>query len=148
MPSFFAGFLFSLPAAFLWLASAVLLAGASHAGALLAGEDAPILGTTPLHAYTVGFLGTTMLAMVSRVACGHAGRTVVADDLLWWLFVLLQAAALARVGGGLLAALPVPAGAPPVVAAACLWAAAWSAWALRVVPWLLLASRSHIGHRA
>jgi len=129
-------FIAMLQAAFLWLASAFLLAGASHAGALRAGGDVAILGAAPLHAYTVGFLGTTMLAMVSRVACGHAGRTVVADDLLWRLFLLLQAAALARVGGGLLSSLGAAGGAHLVVAAACLWAVVWSAWALRVVPWL------------
>jgi len=131
-----ARFIAMLQSAFCWLALAFLLAGASHAGALLTGAGAAILGATPLHAYTVGFLGTTMLAMVSRVACGHAGRAVVADELLWRLFLVLQAAAVARVGGGLLASFGSPGGPSLIVIAACLWAAAWSAWALRVVPWL------------
>jgi uncharacterized protein involved in response to NO len=128
-------FVAMLQAAFGWLGLAFLLAGASHALAA-AGGGVRSLGAVPLHAYTMGFLGTVMLAMISRVACGHAGRTVVADDVLWGLFLVLQAAGLARVGGGVLATLGAPGAAWLVLAAAVAWAGAWLAWASRIVPWL------------
>jgi uncharacterized protein involved in response to NO len=126
-------FVAMLQAGVAWLGVSFVLAAASHAGA---GAGGPALGAAPLHAYTMGFLGTTMLAMVTRVACAHAGRAVVADAVLWRLFLLLQATVLARVGGGVLASSGVAVGVALVVAAACGWALAWGAWALRVLPWL------------
>jgi uncharacterized protein involved in response to NO len=134
-------FIAMLQAAFGWLGLAFLLAGAAHALAAARG-GAPPPGAAALHAFTMGFLGTTMLAMISRVACGHAGRTVVADGVLWALFLALQAAACARVGAGVLAALGMP-GAPWLVAAAAVaWAGTWAAWALRIVPWLARPGRT------
>jgi uncharacterized protein involved in response to NO len=84
---------------FSWLAVAVLLTGASRALELLA---APLtLGLAPVHAFTMGFLGSMMLAMVTRVTCGLAGRTVVADDLVWRLFWVLQLATAIRLAAAI-----------------------------------------------
>jgi uncharacterized protein involved in response to NO len=55
------------------------------------------IGQAPLHALTIGFCSSLMLAMVTRVTCGHSGRTLAADTLTWWLFMLLQLAAVMRV---------------------------------------------------
>jgi uncharacterized protein involved in response to NO len=140
-------FIAMLQAAFGWLGLAFLLAGAAHALAAARG-GAPLPGAAPLHAYTMGFLGTTMLAMISRVACGHAGRTVVADRVLWGLFLALQASAFARVGGGVLLALGAPGASWMMAAAAVGWAGAWLAWALRIVPWLVRPARAARGPRS
>jgi uncharacterized protein involved in response to NO len=85
-----------------------------------------------LHAYALGFLGTLLLAMASRVTCGQAGRAVVADRFLWVLFLLLQAAVLARVAWSLW-----PAGAAWLLpAAAGAWAVVALGWLLRYGRWL------------
>ena len=47
---------------FAWLGFALLLAGISHALMAFSG-DAVSLGLAPLHAYTMGFLGSTLIAM-------------------------------------------------------------------------------------
>ncbi len=56
-----------------------------------------ILGNAPLHALTLGFLLSTVVAMVSRVSLGHSGRHVSADKVTWWIFWLLQVFAAIRV---------------------------------------------------
>ncbi|QPF74003.1 NnrS family protein [Roseateles sp. DAIF2] len=75
-----------------WLGLALLLSAAS---AWLP------LGRAPLHAYALGFLGTSLLAMASRVSSTQAGRSVAADDATWGLFWVLQLVALARIGAAL-----------------------------------------------
>ena len=44
----------------------------------------------------MGCLGSLMLAMVTRVSCGHGGRALVADRLVWTLFWVLQLATVVR----------------------------------------------------
>lgn len=112
---------------FAWLGVAYLLHGAQSLLRLFGVES---LGLAPVHALTIGFLASTTLAMVSRVSCGHSGRTLAADNLTWLAFWLLQAAAAMRVGadlwrdahGGL------------VLAAAALWLACFATWAWRYLP--------------
>ncbi|AKJ30884.1 NnrS family protein [Caldimonas brevitalea] len=113
-----------LYAGFLWLGASLVLTG------LGGGRPGNPWGSAPLHAFTLGFLGTTMLAMLSRVIATGAGRTVVVDALLWALFWALQAAAVLRVVG------PVVGLGAAVVAAGLLWAAIWLVWALRHGRWL------------
>ncbi|MBK6862871.1 MAG: NnrS family protein [Ideonella sp.] len=115
---------------FAWLGVSLALAAVSHA-LQAATEGASSLGLAPTHALTMGFLGSTMVAMTTRVSCGHSGRTLVADDFVWRLFWLLQAAVLLR----LLAAL-WPAGQGWALALAALaWAGVAVAWALRYGRW-------------
>lgn len=113
---------------FVWLGLSLLLAGASQWIGLFAGE--PVLSLGALHALTMGFFGSTLLAMVTRVACGHSGRTLVADTLIWVLFWLLQLAVLLRIVGAVVSAppwvLPLSAG---------LWAALMLVWSLRLGSW-------------
>ena len=101
---------------FLWLGVAFLLGGLAQW--LAVGLGLGSLGLGALHALSMGCLASLMLAMVTRVSCGHGGRALVADRIVWSLFCLLQLATLLRIA----ATLPV-----------------WSAGAL---PWLLLASAS------
>lgn len=51
----------------------------------------------PLHALTMGFFLSLMLAMVSRVSLGHSGRRLEASDATWRLFLAFQAGVILRV---------------------------------------------------
>jgi uncharacterized protein involved in response to NO len=123
-----------LHAGFVWLGLSFLLSGVSNVLAAQSGGELN-LGLAPLHAFTLGFLGSTLIAMATRVSAGHGGRAVAADDIVWRLFWVLQAAALTRVAAGMFAALGLQ-GAMPLLAAAALgWCAVCSAWALRYGRW-------------
>ena len=113
---------------FVWLGLALVLGAASQWLGLSSGT--PVLGLGALHALSMGCLGSLMLAMVTRVSCGHSGRALVADNLVWGLFWALQLAVLLRIAGA------VP-GAPgwPIPVAALLWAAVMGAWGLRHGDW-------------
>lgn len=116
--------------AFAWLPLALALACVDAALRLAAGESAG-LGLAPLHALTLGMLGSLLFAMATRIVCGHGGIALVADKPVWRLFWLLQAAVLLRI------AAPLSPGGVLPLAAASLWTAVWIAWALRYLPVLL-----------
>jgi uncharacterized protein involved in response to NO len=117
---------------FFWLGVALALAGVSHA--LMAASGGMLsLGLAPLHAFTMGYLGTTLVAMATRVVCGHGGRTLVADNWAWAIFWALQVGVVCRV----VAALWPTAQVPFTLLAAQFWLAAVCAWALRYGRWLL-----------
>lgn len=113
---------------FVWLGVAYGLDAAS-AGLQAVGHVG--LGLAPLHALSMGFLGSILLAMATRVSCGHSGRTLTADDLAWALYGVLQLAALARMA----AAVWPQYGAGILVVAASLWLVATGGWALRYGRW-------------
>ena len=119
---------------FVWLGVAFVLAGVSHALVAASGNELS-LGLAPLHAYTMGFLASTMTATTTRVSSGHGGRAIAADDFVWRLFWVLQFAVLARVLAGVCAALGDTAAQPLVVAAAIAWGAVCVAWAIRYGRW-------------
>ncbi len=116
---------------FLWLPLSFTLSAASHAMETLTGQPSG-WGLAPIHAMTMGYLGTTLIAMAARVVSGHSGRPVVADALLWRLHWLLQGAVLLRVTASLWPA----AATPLLVLAALAWCAVATAWALRYGRWL------------
>ncbi len=110
---------------FAWYALGFLLS-AAHSLALL--RELPTMHLAPLHALTMGFAASLVMAMVTRVTCGHSGRTLAADTLTWRLFILLQVATGARVAVALSAA-------PAIMAAvALLWAAAVVPWCIKYAP--------------
>ena len=113
---------------FVWLGLALLYSGVSCAVELVAG--APLLGLGAVHALGMGFLGSVMLAMVTRVSCGHSGRTLAADNFVWWLFWAFQGVVVLR----LVAAVQ---DAPQWVTllVALLWTLAMLAWSLRYGNW-------------
>ncbi len=111
---------------FLWLGIALALY-AWNAAMLLAGLPQGSLGLAPLHALTMGFFASTMLAMVARVTAGHSGRALVADDFTWLLYWTLQAAVLARLGVDAFPSQSVWL----TPAAIALWCAALLPWAVR-----------------
>jgi len=119
---------------FVWLGIALVLAGASHAMQAASAGDSS-LGLAPLHAYTMGFLGSTLLAMVTRVTCGHGGRTLTADDFIWRLFWVLQLAIVVRIAAALVMG-SQPLLAPALLASAAIgWAGVCIAWAVRYGRW-------------
>jgi len=65
---------------FLWLGLAFLIDSIGHFWMLLSGDAPWTLGA--MHAVTMGFMGSLLLAMVPRVSCGHSGRLLVADRLV------------------------------------------------------------------
>ncbi len=116
---------------FLWLGIAFALGAVSHALMAASGGEHS-LGLAPLHALTMGYLGSTLLAMATRVAAGHSGRPLAADNIAWTLFWTLQCAVLLRLAHALWPA----AGAVLLLAAVGAWAVAMVGWALRYGNWL------------
>ena len=116
---------------FVWLGVAFALAAVSHALMAWRGPEYS-LGLAPLHALTMGYLGSTVLAMATRVTAGHSGRPLAADDWVWALFRVLQVAVLLRlasVGWPQQAAVLLP-------AAVAAWVLAMVGWAWRYGNWL------------
>lgn len=119
-----------LHVALVWLGLAFGLAAISHAlMALTEGEMS--LGLAPTHALTMGYLGGTMLAMTTRVASGHSGRPLAADNPVWVMYWLLHAATLARV----VAALWPAATLVLVLVTSLVWATVCVGWAVRYGNW-------------
>lgn len=90
-----------------------------------------------LHALTVGYLGATLLAMVTRVVATHQGRPRAVDRPAVLLFLLLQGAAAVRV----VAALWAGPSMALLLAAGLLWLGVAAAWWLRQGRWLGQAPR-------
>ncbi|MEW5892958.1 MAG: NnrS family protein [Pseudomonadota bacterium] len=115
--------------AFVWAALAFAL---SALGALGLWLDWPWTGGyAPLHALGIGFFGSMLIGMASRVSLGHSGQALEADSLTWWLFWLVQTAALVRLLPDLL-----PGIAPYRIAslAAVIWLVSFGAWAWKYAP--------------
>ncbi len=112
-----------LHAAYAWLVVHLLLRG------LVALEL--LAGTPATHALTIGAIGGLTLGMMTRTARGHTGRILVADGFELTMFLLIQAAALVRVVGGLASPEFYTAS---VQMSALLWAAAMGLYAVRYWP--------------
>jgi uncharacterized protein involved in response to NO len=96
-----------------------------------------VLGLVPrsagLHAVTTGAFGTMTLAVMTRAALGHTGRTLTADGWTVAVYILVTVGALVR-----LAAALVPVGHLAVLDAAGLaWGGAFLLYAIRYAPILL-----------
>ena len=84
-----------------------------------------VLGRGPDHALLVGFAGSLLVAMVTRVTQGHSGRQLTMPFAAWLAFWAIQLAAICRI----LAAIRFEEGAALLAAAAV--------FALGLLPWLL-----------
>jgi len=113
--------------AFAWLGIAEALFALQG---VLAAAGVRGLGLAPLHALTIGFFGTLVLGMVTRVMLGHSGVPVKADSRLWVQLWGLQAVVLLRMA----AEFASGAAAGLAFAAACGWAAVFAAWGWRFAP--------------
>lgn len=114
---------------FLWLGLSFVLGGASQLLGLV--YDRPLLGLGALHALTMGCLGSLMLAMVTRVSCGHSGRALVADGIAWSLFWVLQVATVVRI----VAAVPSEWMNLQLLLAGSLWLGVVLVWGVRLGAW-------------
>lgn len=84
------------------------------------------LGLAPVHALALGFSGSLLVGMVTRVTHGHSGRPLAMAPLAWLAFGTVQLAAAARIGAALRTDQPAL-----LIAAALIFAAGTLPWALR-----------------
>lgn len=115
---------------FAWLGMALTLNAISH-GLMASSGDTVSLGLAPLHAMTMGYLGCTMFAMVTRISSGHGGRKESVDNMVWWLYWVLQAAVILRVS----AAMADVFSQSLMLAAIVAWCVVMVGWAVRYGDW-------------
>ena len=112
---------------YLWLAAGLFFTGLSVAAP---GLVPPSVG---VHALTAGAIGVMTLAIMTRASRGHTGRPLVAGRVEVLIYVLINAAALTRVTGGLLPTLYQPL----LMVSAGLWSAAFLGFVVGYGPMLL-----------
>jgi uncharacterized protein involved in response to NO len=89
------GLLAALYLAYAWLPIAFVLFTAQSLILYFSGNF--VLGRAPIHALTIGFFGSMLVAMVTRVTQGHSGRPLQMGAIPWLTFGLLQLVALTRI---------------------------------------------------
>ncbi|HET7843673.1 MAG TPA: NnrS family protein, partial [Xanthomonadales bacterium] len=108
--------------AFAWLPLAFALYAFQSAWFAATGEF--ILGRAPAHALTIGYFGSMLVAMVTRVTQGHSGRVLEMGSVAWACFLAMQVVAVVRIASDLLPDAPA-------------WhAVAGIAWLLAFAPWV------------
>jgi uncharacterized protein involved in response to NO len=111
-----------------WLPVSMLLQLLRDASFVTGGAWA--LGRAPIHALGMGYFGSLLIAMVTRVTMGHSGRPLRMDTVTLACFLALQLAAGSRVASEIVAS---PAGAQAwLMASLLLWLAAIGVWTGRV----------------
>lgn len=95
-----------------------------------------ILGRAPAHALFIGFFGSLLVAMVTRVTQGHSGRPLELGRAAAFAFSLIQVVAAVRVAGEVLPDAPFW-----QALAATGWVIAFLPWALRSA-WIYLTPRA------
>jgi uncharacterized protein involved in response to NO len=94
------------------------------------------LGRAPGHALFIGFFGSALVAMVTRVTQGHSGLPMQMPAAAWFAFIALQVVTVMRVAAELL---------PDTMA----WeAAAAVGWLIAFAPWVLRVGRIYLSPRA
>ncbi|MEO5628579.1 MAG: NnrS family protein [Thermomonas sp.] len=94
------------------------------------------LGRAPAHALFIGFFGSALVAMVTRVTLGHSGRPMQMPTVAWFAFIGLQVVTVMRVVADLM---------PDTMA----WqAAAAIGWLVAFTPWVLRIGRITLSPRA
>ncbi len=117
-----------------WLPIAMALYAAD--GIAFAAQGVHVLGRAPAHALFVGFFGSVLIAMVTRVSQGHSGRPLVMPRVAWFTFVALQLVTVVRIVGEL---------APDAYA----WfAVAAIGWLVAFVPWVTRLAGIYVAPRA
>jgi uncharacterized protein involved in response to NO len=95
-----------------------------------------ILGRAPAHALFIGFFGSLLVAMVTRVTQGHSGRPLVLGKVAAFAFICIQLVALTRIVAELV---------PDSLA---VQAIAAIGWLVAFVPWVLRSSWIYVTPRA
>ena len=94
------------------------------------------LGRAPAHALFIGFFGSVLVAMVTRVTHGHSGRPLRMPKVAWFAFAALQLVAVTRIAAEL---------APDGLR----WQAlAALGWLLALAPWIARLGRIYLSPRA
>ena len=94
-----------------------------------------LLGRAPAHALFVGFFGSVLVAMVTRVTQGHSGRPLVLPRIATFAFVSIQGVALLRI-------------AAEFHAGYAMQALAGLGWVLALAPWAVWAGHTYLAPRA
>lgn len=116
-----------------WLPLSIGLYALQSIAYSLTGEF--LLGRAPAHALFIGFFGSVLVAMVTRVTQGHSGRALVMPAAAWFAFAAIQLVALLRVFA-------------EVVADGMAWQAiAAIGWLLAFAPWVLRIGRIYLSPR-
>jgi uncharacterized protein involved in response to NO len=117
-----------------WLPIAFALYSAQSVAYLLTGVYH--LGRAPAHALFIGFFGSVLIAMVTRVTQGHSGRALALPAVARFAFVAMQLVALLRI-------------AAEFARDALFWQAlaAWG-WLLALAPWVFWLGRTYLAPRA
>jgi uncharacterized protein involved in response to NO len=118
---------------FAWLPIAFALYTWQSAWYGISGEF--LLGRAPAHALFIGFFGSLLVAMVTRVTQGHSGRPLVLGAVAAAAFVIVQLVAVTRIVAEL-----VPDAAAWQAVAALGWLLAFLPWVLRSA-WIYLTPR-------
>jgi uncharacterized protein involved in response to NO len=128
------GILAVLHLAFAWLPVAFVLFSVQDV--VLAASGHMVLGRAPLHVLAIGFFGSMLVAMVTRVTHGHSGRAMRMGPVPWLCFALLQIVVVVRVVAEL---------APDMY----LWlVVAGAGWLLAFLPWVLRGAWMYLTPRA
>jgi uncharacterized protein involved in response to NO len=118
---------------FAWLPIALALYAAQSLWLLGTGDF--VLGRAPAHALFIGYFGSLLVAMVTRVTQGHSGRALELGSTAGFAFVAVQFVAVLRVCAELHAD-PLP-----LLAIAALgWLLAFAPWVARSA-WIYLTPR-------
>ncbi len=116
-----------------WLPVAMALYAAQS---LLRLGGIDMLGRAPAHALFVGFFGSLLVAMVTRVTQGHSGRPLVFGGVATFAFAAIQCVCIVRIVAEL-------------VPDAFAWqAAAAIGWLLAFLPWVLRSGWIYLTPRA
>ena len=127
------GLLAVLHLGFAWLPLAFLLFCIQDLVLLTSGKS--ILGLAPLHALAVGFFGSLLVGMVTRVTHGHAGKPLQMGVIPWISFALLQVVVIIRIAAELGQDLYA-------------WSAiAGAGWLLAFLPWVVHGARIYLAPR-
>lgn len=109
---------------FAWLPISMLLYAAQSL--MLLGSGELLLGRAPAHALYIGYFGSLLVAMVTRVTQGHSGRPLQLGAVAAIAFMLIQCVAVLRIVAELR-----PDAMFWQVVAACIWLLAFLPWVLR-----------------
>lgn len=94
------------------------------------------LGRAPAHALFIGFFGSALIAMVTRVTQGHSGRPLVMPPVAIYAFISIQIVTVMRIAAEL-------------TPDALLWhALAAIAWLLALGPWVIRLNRIYLAPRS
>ncbi|AOH35200.1 NnrS family protein [Luteimonas sp. JM171] len=94
------------------------------------------LGRGPAHALFVGFFGSVLVAMVTRVTQGHSGQGLYMPGVAWFAFVAIQVVAVTRVLAEVLPDTPM-------------WQAVSAlGWLVVFLPWVARIGRIYLSPRA